>query len=113
MDKLKLIIKREFIAKVRNKTFIIMTFLSPLLMVGFIALVAFLTKSGLEKQKTIAFVDESQLFAEEQLVSTSSISFIDLTSIGLDNAKTITEENEYFGLLFIPKKDSLQQIAMG
>ncbi len=34
MNKLPLIIKREFIAKVRNKSFIVMTFLSPLLFVG-------------------------------------------------------------------------------
>ena len=34
MSKLKLIIQREFIAKVRNKSFIMMTFLSPLLMIG-------------------------------------------------------------------------------
>ena len=31
MSKLKLIIQREFIAKVRNKSFIVMTFLSPIL----------------------------------------------------------------------------------
>ena len=49
MNKLKLIIKREYLAKVRNKTFIVMTFLSPLLMIGMIALVAFLTKSSIEK----------------------------------------------------------------
>ena len=78
MDKLKLIIKREFIAKVRNKTFIIMTFLSPLLMVGFIALVAFLTKSGLEKQKTIAFVDESQLFASKAFCRSRPRHFLSL-----------------------------------
>jgi ABC-2 type transport system permease protein len=41
MSKLKLIIHREFIAKVRNKSFIMMTFLSPLLLVGVGALVFF------------------------------------------------------------------------
>src|SRR5690606_2499388 len=40
MSILSLIIKREFIAKVRNKSFIVMTFLSPLLFVG-IAVYAF------------------------------------------------------------------------
>ena len=41
MSKLKLIIHREFIAKVRNKSFIMMTFLSPLLLVAMGALVFF------------------------------------------------------------------------
>jgi len=39
MGVLALIIKREFISKVRNKSFIIMTFVSPLLFVAFAVLV--------------------------------------------------------------------------
>ena len=46
MSKLKLIIQREFIAKVRNKSFLVMTFLSPILMVGMGALVFFLMKKN-------------------------------------------------------------------
>ena len=51
MKKLKLIIEREFLSKVRNKSFIVMTFLSPLLMIGMIALVAYLSKSSMEKEE--------------------------------------------------------------
>ena len=43
MSILTLIIKREFIAKVRNKSFIVMTFLSPLLFVGLAAFVGYLS----------------------------------------------------------------------
>ena len=43
MKILFLIIKREFIAKVRNKSFMIMTFASPLLGVLLIAFVAYLS----------------------------------------------------------------------
>lgn len=42
MSKLKLIIRREFLAKIKNKSFIVMTFLSPILMVGIGFLVFFL-----------------------------------------------------------------------
>ena len=41
MNHLSLIIQREFLNKVRNKSFIIMTFLSPLIMVAIIGLVAY------------------------------------------------------------------------
>ena len=51
MNKLKLIIHREFIAKVRNKSFIVMTFLSPLIMVGMGALIYFLMQKNDEKVK--------------------------------------------------------------
>ena len=111
MNKLKLIIKREFIAKVRNKTFIVMTLLSPLLMIGMIALVAFLTKSSIEKKSTIAYVDESGFFTESDLKDSNTIHFEDFTSIGLEKAKVIVSESTQEGLLFIPKKESINQVA--
>ena len=43
MRNLKLIILREYLARVRNKTFVIMTFLSPIIMVCMIVLVAYLS----------------------------------------------------------------------
>ena len=57
MNKLKLIIRREFIAKVRNKSFIMMTFLSPIILVGMGFLIYFLTQKNDEKIKEIVYVD--------------------------------------------------------
>ena len=41
MNHIPLIIKREYLSKVRKKSFIIMTILSPLLMVGLFSLIVF------------------------------------------------------------------------
>ena len=95
MDKLLLIIKREFIAKVRNKTFIIMTFLSPLLMIGMIVLVAFLTKSSLEQKRTITYVDASKLFTSDDFKEDKTIKFVNLSEVDLEAAKVITEESNH------------------
>ena len=111
MKKLKLIIKREFIAKVRNKTFIIMTLLSPLLMIGMIALVAFLTKSSIEKKSVIAYVDESGFFLENNLKDSNTIHFENLTSLGLKEAKVLVSESSQEGLLFFPKNQDINQLA--
>ena len=63
MNHLPLIIKREYLNKVRNKSFIIMTFLSPLIiMVGIFALVAYLSQLNNDKVNTIQVLDESGLF---------------------------------------------------
>ena len=67
MNKLKLIIRREFIAKVRNKSFIMMTFLSPIFLVGMGALVYFLMQKNDEKIKEIVYVDNSGIFSKECL----------------------------------------------
>ena len=62
MNKLPLIIKREYIAKVRNKSFVVMTFLSPFLMVGMILLIAYLTQLNDNDNKVIGVLNESEYF---------------------------------------------------
>ncbi|MAD97037.1 MAG: ABC transporter permease [Flavobacteriaceae bacterium] len=111
MSKLNLIIKREFLAKVKNKSFIVMTFLSPLLMVGMGALVYFLMKKNDEKIKQIAYVDESTLFSKDDFKDSKTVKYLDLTSLGLEETKKKVEAGEYYGALFIPKKDSLELLA--
>ncbi|PID68655.1 MAG: ABC transporter permease [Flavobacteriia bacterium] len=111
MNKLKLIIQREFIAKVKNRAFIIMTFLSPLLGIGLILLVTFLTKSTIEKTRTVAYVNESSVFTGKDFQDTKSLKFTDYTAMGLEMAKETVQNNEEFGLLYIPQSDSLDYIA--
>ena len=45
MDKIWLIIKREYLTRVKKKSFIIMTLLGPLLVAGVISLITFLGMS--------------------------------------------------------------------
>ena len=111
MNKLALIIQREFIAKVRNRTFIVMTFLSPLLVIALISLVAYLTKSTIEKARTVAYVNESTVFSSQDFKDTETLKFTDLSVMGFEQAKETVNNNDQFGLLYIPKSDSLEYIA--
>jgi ABC-2 type transport system permease protein len=111
MSKLKLIIQREFIAKVRNKSFIIMTFLSPLIMVGMGALVFFLMKKNDEKVKEVVYVDESKLFSKDDFADTETIHYKDFTALGVEATKKKVEDGDYAGALIIPKKESLELLA--
>jgi len=111
MSKLKLIIHREFIAKVRNKSFIMMTFLSPLLLVAMGALVFFLMKKNDEKVKEIVYVDNSGLFLKDDFVDSESIHYQDYTSFGIEETKKKVELGDYYGALIIPKQDSLEVLA--
>jgi len=100
MNHLPLIIKREYLTKVRNKAFIIMTFLSPLIIVGLFSLVAYLSQLNNNKQKNITVLDQSgqlkSIFTDKETVKYSI-----LDNITLENAKAIVEENESYGLLYI------------
>jgi ABC-2 type transport system permease protein len=111
MKTLKLIIKREFNAKVRNKSFIIMTILSPFLVVGMGFLIFYLTKANDSKVKTIAYVDNAKLIDKNTFKDSEMVKYLDLTAIGIDSAKAQAEKKEYYGLLTIPKQDSLELLS--
>jgi ABC-2 type transport system permease protein len=111
MSKLNIIIKREFIAKVRNKSFIVMTFLSPLLVVGIGFLVYYLSKKNNEKVKTIVYVDHSKLFTEDDFADRKTVKYEDYSEMTFENAKKKVQEEALYGLLYIPKQDTLELLA--
>ncbi len=101
MNHLPLIIKREYFTKVKNKSFVIMTFVSPLIFVGLICFVAYLSQLNSNKKRTITVLDESGLF-QDTFNNTDNTTFVFLDS-SLDNAKTEVKINEHYGLLHIPE----------
>lgn len=101
MSILSLIIKREFIAKVRNKSFIVMTFLSPLLFVGIAAFVGYLSSIKADVKK-IAIHDESGIFVNE-FKNTAEFHYLNLSSVDMKILKDSIVKESYEGLLFIPK----------
>lgn len=110
MNKLSLIIKREYLAKVRNKSFVVMTFLSPVLMVAMVVLIAYLTKLNDNEKRVIAVLNQSDYFSNEFL-TTESTSYVNFTDIDLEAAKDSTSNLGYYGLLHIPKATDLEQVA--
>jgi ABC-2 type transport system permease protein len=111
MSKLPIIIKREFNAKVRNKSFIVMTFLSPLLMVGIGFLVYFLSKKNNEKVKNIAYIDHAQIFTADDFKDKKTVKYEDYSDLTLEDAKKKVQEESLYGLLYIPKQDSLELLV--
>lgn len=82
-----------------------MTFLSPLILVAMILLIAYLASLNSDEQRVVAVNDESGLFISDFKTS-EEIRFIDLSEIPLDEAKLIVEEKEYYGLLHIPEVEN-------
>ena len=108
MSILTLIIKREFISKVRNKSFIVMTFLSPLLVVAIGVIIAYL--SGMKSDtKTIAIHDQSGLFVNE-FKSDSDYKYVDLSSVDMQILRDSVTAKSYEGIIFIPKDTNLKDL---
>ncbi|WP_109298880.1 ABC transporter permease [Aquimarina sp. AU474] len=110
MSNLKLIIKREFIARVRNRTFVVMTFLSPLIFVGMISLITWLATLNNDEIREIAFFDETGMFASD-FKNSDNINYIDYSNLPLNDAKDSVIIKSLYGLLYIPKKESNRELA--
>ena len=110
MGKLSLIIKREYLAKVRNKSFVVMTFLSPILMVGMVVLIVYLTKINDNEIRTIGILNESNYFSTD-FQGTEGTSFVKFKDIGLEAAKDSIQKMGFYGLLYIPNEQDLEQVA--
>ena len=75
MNKIWLIIKREYLTRVRNKTFLLSTFLLPIVMMLFIFGSAFFAMSSKEKLKKIAVINDPGMFKRNLLGDSSRLTF--------------------------------------
>lgn len=108
MKKIWLIIQREYLTRVRKKSFVIMTFLGPVLMAS-VWIVPLLLASRSEGVKIIEVLDETGLFYE-QFKETSDTKFTYITD-DLQTAKENLSKSEHFAILYIPKSTYSTPVA--
>ena len=108
MSILALIIKREFISKVRNKSFIVMTFLSPLLFVGIGVFVSYLSSLKADL-KQIAVYDETGIFVSE-FKNSEEYKYINLSNSNVNSIKDSVKSESYEGLIYIPKTSDFKTL---
>jgi ABC-2 type transport system permease protein len=102
MNHLPLIIKREYLTKVKNRSFIVMTFVSPLIMIALIVVVSYLSQMNNDKKRTISVLDETSLVSDV-FENTENTTYTILSGMSLDSAKERVKAKEDFGLLYIEK----------
>lgn len=100
MDKIWLVIKREYLTRVKKKSFIIMTLLGPLLMAGVIALITYLGMSDSGPQNILVVDDMAPVF--DRLEDGNNYKF-DYSDLSLPDAKKLFPESEYTAILWIPE----------
>ena len=102
MNKIGLIIRREYFTRVKKRSFIIMTFLGPLLIAAIYIIPILLALHGDNEKRTIAVVDQSHWF-ERQFVNTENQTFIRLDDIDIDSTKRLVQQGFFDIALFIPE----------
>jgi ABC-2 type transport system permease protein len=97
MSKIWIIIQREYLTRVRNKTFLLSTFLLPLVMVLFIAGSTFFAIQSREKQR-IAVVNDPGYFKANLKSDSNSVIFS--FDAGVDSLNYASKG--YNGILYLP-----------
>ena len=99
MNIINLIIKREYLTRVRKKSFIIMTIIGPVLMAGIMIVPIWLSMQKTEKQE-IQVIDESYLFKD--LIPQKDFIDFDYPDISFVKAQETFYNSGYDAILFIP-----------
>jgi len=107
---LPLIIKREFVTKIRNKSFIVMTFLSPLLIVVMAVLIGYLTQSNKGEIKKIAIWDRNDFFEKDDLKDDTKYQYINISDIDFEQAKKEYKQN-YNALIYVPQTETISELT--
>ncbi len=102
MDKILLVLKREYITEVRKKSFIIMTLLGPFLMAALVGFIVLMMKIN-QSETHLALIDDNQIFGES-IKSDENLKIFPFSNAQL---KTLTDSlansQTLDGIVYIPK----------
>lgn len=100
MNKVWLIIQREYITRVKKKSFLITTFLIPILMLGLTSTMMYLSMKS-ENKETIAVIDDSGVFTHKLDSTSSTFTFKYVNPLAGESNDSILERNDCNILLHI------------
>ena len=102
MHKILLIIKREYFSRVKKKSFLVVTFLVPVMFIAMIALIGYLAvhQNSMADKKKVEVIDESNWFANK-LKNTANIEYV-YSKEPVAAARAGLVKSGYDYLLYIP-----------
>ena len=113
MNKTAIIIRREYLTRVRKTSFIVMTFIGPLLFAALLVLPVWFATMEDEDVKHIAVLDSTWLFIHK-IPETAKFKFTyasDPSKTKLEEFKKNLSKTEFFGILYIP--DYIVNVSRG
>jgi ABC-2 type transport system permease protein len=101
MNKVSVIIKREYITRVRKKSFIIMTILAPVLMAALFVLPTLVMMNGDKDFKKIAVVEDGSVLLKNVIPDTKDADFEYLPGAKINDLIKTFDKAGYYGVLYI------------
>ena len=102
MNKSLLILKREYITRVRKKSFIILTLLVPFIFAGFTILPAWLAMQDDHEERTIGIYDATDAFLG-RIKDTEYTKFQFIPKVEYETIKQDIKSSNYYAVLYIPQ----------
>ncbi len=109
MSKVGLIIGREYLTRVKKKSFILMTILGPILFAGFFIAIAFISKPE-DKNEKVLVLDDTYVLSERFAINEKSVEWTPITSSDIQfneaigKFKTDEKYKDYDYLLWLSPK---------
>lgn len=98
MNKIAIIIGREYFARVKQKMFLFVTFGVPVLLIGFYALLVFLMLKEDTTQRTVAIINQSVLQKPLKSDENTTYQYVNQDA----DYKKLLEDEKYYAVLQIP-----------
>jgi ABC-2 type transport system permease protein len=112
MNKILLVIQREYLVRVKKKSFLYTTILVPLVIIGFYAAIFAIGVSGTHEKNKIAVIDQAGLFVSPVENSKGDESTYEIiTGQSLETLKGTFKDKGYDYLLYIPPMDVTKDIG--
>lgn len=109
MNKIALIIRREYLTRVRKKSFIIMSVLGPLIFAAYIIVPMYFATLEDKQEKLVVVIDESALFTRQgpdgpefTIDETETLRFQLIQGVPVQTFRESFDESGYYSLLYIP-----------
>lgn len=107
MNSILLIIQREYLSRVRKKSFLIMTLVTPFLLAGIVVVPTYLGMNSSE-ERNIAILDESNLLPI--LETKDEIIHFHYVNGNVESVKENLDSEIYYALVHIPSSESLEEL---
>lgn len=101
MNKISIIIRREYITRVRKKSFIIMTILTPLILGSLIILPTLIMMNDDKDFKKIAVIEDGSDLFKNVIPDTKDVDYVYLENVRVSDIKNNFEAAGYYGILYI------------
>lgn len=110
MSKTSLIIQREYLTRIRKKSFIIMSLLGPFIFAAYVLIPMYFATLEDKEEKTVVVIDDSRLFTEYGpggvatcvIPDNEYLTFKVIEGVPLEVFKEGFDESGYYAILFIP-----------